>query len=74
MKSKATKREEAKLRGELSSKLTPQERIAKLDKTFGVGKGCAKERAKIAKKAVQVETKEAQKAKVEAKQEAKAKK
>lgn len=38
---------EAKLRQEASDKLTPQERITRLDNLFGVGLGATKERAKL---------------------------
>jgi len=43
------RQEAAKLRQEATSKLTPQERLARLDAAFGPGQGAQKERAKLAK-------------------------
>ncbi len=49
-KSKQEKKETAIARQEVSAGLTAEQRIASLDKTFGKGKGAAKERAKLAVK------------------------
>jgi len=47
MKSQSQKVEEAKKRQEEYDKLTPSEKIARLDARFGKGIGAVKERAKI---------------------------
>ncbi len=47
MKSKTQKKEEALLRGQKSSALTPQERLKKLDQKLGAGIGAKKERQKL---------------------------
>lgn len=46
---KEQRRQEAEERNARWAKLSPQQKIAELDKTFGAGKGAAKVRAKIAK-------------------------
>lgn len=46
---KKMKREEAVVRKEQSDKLTPAQVLAKLDATFGVGKGAARQRARLKK-------------------------
>ena len=43
-----TRRREAKERQAESDKLTPSERLLRLDRTFGTGLGATKERAKLA--------------------------
>jgi len=47
MKSRTTKKEEAIERAVETKSLTPQQRIEKLDKQLGVGKGATRERAKL---------------------------
>jgi hypothetical protein len=47
MKTKEKKQEVAKANQETHDKLTPQQKIAKLDAKFGVGKGAKKERARL---------------------------
>ena len=49
MKTTGQKIEEAKKRQEEYDKLTPQEKIAKLDERFGKGVGATKQRAKLMK-------------------------
>lgn len=44
------RRERAAIRLAESAGRTPEEQLARLDKAFGVGKGAARERAKLAKK------------------------
>lgn len=46
----SVKRTEAYARQRASAKLSPQERLAGLDSTFGVGQGAKRERAKLAAK------------------------
>ena len=48
-KEKDRKREEAKVRQAEHDKLTPQQKIDKLDKRFGKGLGAKKERVKLSK-------------------------
>lgn len=43
----ARRREEAKARQAVYDKLSPQAKLAQLDKIFGVGMGAKKERAKL---------------------------
>ena len=51
MKSRKAKRvEAAKLRQEAYDKLTPHQKIAKLDEKFGQGNGAVKQRLKLLKK------------------------
>lgn len=45
---KQTKREAAEARQAESNKLSPQQRLARLDEQFGPGLGAKKERAKLA--------------------------
>ncbi len=47
MKNRTQKKEEALERANETKSLTPQERIFKLDKQLGVGKGATRERAKL---------------------------
>lgn len=47
MKSKQQKREEAIARAEQSGKLTPEQKLEKLDRIFGKGLGAKKERLKL---------------------------
>ena len=49
MKSKKDKRKEAKARQEKYDKLTPQQRLDKLDRKLGKGVGAKKERARLLK-------------------------
>lgn len=49
MKTKEQKKTEAAERQAEYDKLTPEEKIAKLDKKFGNGKGANKERARLSK-------------------------
>jgi len=51
MKNTEVKRSEALARQTWSDKLSPAQRLESLDKTFGVGKGAKKERAKLSVKA-----------------------
>jgi len=44
------RRKDAAVRQEASDALTPMQKLAQLDKSFGDGKGAVKERAKLAKK------------------------
>lgn len=63
MNTKENKRVEAKARQEACDKLSPQQRLEKLDEMLGVGKGATKERLKLHAKINQVATVE--KAKIE---------
>lgn len=47
MKTKEKKREEAQARQKTYDALTSKEKIARLDKKFGKGKGASKERARL---------------------------
>jgi hypothetical protein len=47
MKLKEVKQEEAKARQAAYDKLSPKQKLAKLDAKFGKGKGAAKERARL---------------------------
>lgn len=49
-KAQDLRRATAKERQAASDKLTPQQRLARLDSVLGPGKGAAKERAKLAAK------------------------
>ena len=51
MKSNKQRVEAAKARQEVYDKLTPHQRLAKLDQVFGKDNGAAKQRAKLLKKA-----------------------
>lgn len=70
MKSRSQKREEAVLRSETTKNLTPQERLSRLDKTFGKGLGAKRERNKLVILSQKVLAKEEAK---EAKEESKSK-
>lgn len=54
-KNKERKRAEAKIRQETSDKLSPQQKLEKLDGLFGPGKGATKERIKLHQKIAQAE-------------------
>jgi len=47
MKTKSAKQEEAKVRQEAHNKLSPQEKINKLDERFGIGHHATEERKKL---------------------------
>ena len=49
MKNKQMKQEDAKIRNESHSTLSPQQKLAKLDEKFGKGVGAKKERTKLNK-------------------------
>lgn len=49
MKAKETKRKEAKARAEEYEELSPEVKVALLDRKFGKGKGAKKQRAKLEK-------------------------
>ncbi len=50
MKTKEVKQEELKARTEACNALTPVQRIEKLDKLFGKGKGAKRERERLSKR------------------------
>jgi Spy/CpxP family protein refolding chaperone len=47
---KERRREEARQRQEAYDKLTPEQKVAQLDKLFGQGKGAKRQRARLAQK------------------------
>ena len=54
MKTKAEKRKEAQSRQAAHDELTPREKLAKLDRKLGKGKGAVKERAKLNERVAEI--------------------